>query len=204
MSSINVEFNSKEINLIIVENVLKMLERRGLIDSWSDHFKKISADTTGKTSFNIEVKDKKNYSIYLVNAKLTSIIQGTPLDEYLSNNLDIHKIVVAKDVAKKVVKQIVSNYTNAEFFFESEMMEDIPSKVFIPVHQLLSQEERNELLNKFSEQELARIFLTDMMSRYYGAKIGDIFRIIRPSFTSGKNVFYRRVVNGSWDILFET
>ena len=70
MSSINVEFNYKEINLIIVENVLKMLERRGLIDSWSDHFKKISADTTGKTSFNIEVKDKKNYSIYLVNAKL--------------------------------------------------------------------------------------------------------------------------------------
>jgi DNA-directed RNA polymerase I, II, and III subunit RPABC1 len=204
MSSINVEFNSKEINLIIMENVLKMLERRRLIDSWSDHFKKISADTTGKTSFNIEVKDKKNYSIYLVNAKLTSIVQGTPLDEYLSNNLDIHKIVVAKDVAKKVVKQIVSNYTNAEFFFESEMMEDIPSKVFIPVHQLLSQEEKNELLNKFSEQELARIFLTDMMSRYYGAKIGDIFRIIRPSFTSGKNVFYRRVVNGSWDILFET
>lgn len=204
MSSINVEFNYKEINLIIVENVLKMLERRGLIDSWSDHFKKISTDTTGKTIFNIEVKDKKKYSIYLVNAKLTSIIQGTPLDEYLSNNLDIHKIVVAKDVAKKVVKQIVIDYTNAEFFFESEMIEDIPSKVFIPVHKLLSQEEKNELLNKFSEQELARIFLTDMMSRYYGAKIGDVFRIIRPSFTSGKNVFYRRVVNGSWDILFET
>ena len=96
--------------------------------------------------FDIEVKDKKKYSIYLVNAKLTSIVQGTPLDEYLSNNLDIHKIVVAKDVAKKVVKQIVSDYTNAEFFFESEMMEDIPSKVFIPVHQLISQEEKNELL----------------------------------------------------------
>ena len=204
MSSINVEFNSKEIILIIMENVLKMLERRGLIDSWSDHFKKISADTTGKTIFDIEVKDKKKYSIYIVNAKLTSIVQGTPLDEYLSNNLDIHKIVVAKDVAKKVLKQIVSEYTNAEFFFESEMMEDIPSKVFIPVHQLISQEEKNELLSKFSEQELARIFLTDMMSRYYGAKIGDIFRIVRPSFTSGKNVFYRRVVHGSWDILFET
>jgi DNA-directed RNA polymerase I, II, and III subunit RPABC1 len=204
MSSINVEYNSKEINSIIMENVLKMLERRGLIDSWSDNLKKIEADTTGKTIFDIEVKDKKKYSIYLVNAKLTSIVQGTPLDEYLSNNIDIHKIVVAKDVAKKVVKQIVSDYTNAEFFFESEMMEDIPSKVFIPVHNLINQEEKNELLSKFSEQELARIFVTDMMSRYYGAKIGDIFRIVRPSFTSGKNVFYRRVVHGSWDILFES
>jgi DNA-directed RNA polymerase subunit H (RpoH/RPB5) len=51
---------------------------------------------------------------------------------------------------------------------------------------------------------VVKILLTDMMVRYYGAKIGDIFRIIRPSMTSGKNVFYRRVVNGSWDILFES
>ena len=204
MSSINVEFNNKEIRLIIMENVLKMLERRGLVESWTNIFKNISSDTTGKSIFEIEIKDKKKYSVYIVNAKLTSIVQGTPLDDYLSNNIDIHKIIVAKDVAKKVVKQIVSEYTNAEFFFESEMMEDIPSKVFIPVHQLINQDEKNELLSKFSEQELARIFVTDMMSRYYGAKIGDIFRIVRPSFTSGKNIFYRRVVHGSWDILFES
>jgi DNA-directed RNA polymerase I, II, and III subunit RPABC1 len=204
MSSINVEFNNKEIILIIMENVLKMLERRGLVESWTNIFKNISSDTTGKSIFEIEIKDKKKYSVYIVNAKLTSIVQGTPLDDYLSNNIDIHKIIVAKDVAKKVVKQIVSEYTNAEFFFESEMMEDIPSKVFIPVHQLINQDEKNELLSKFSEQELARIFVTDMMSRYYGAKIGDIFRIVRPSFTSGKNIFYRRVVHGSWDILFES
>jgi DNA-directed RNA polymerase I, II, and III subunit RPABC1 len=200
--SINVEYNSKEINSIIIENVLKMIERRGLIKSWSDSLKKISGDVTNKTIFDIELKDKTNLGIYLVHAKLTSIVQGTPLDEYLSNNIDIHKIVIAKDVAKKVVKQIVSEYTNAEFFFETEMLEDIPSKIFIPEHQIISQEERTELLSKFSESELARILLTDMMSRYYGAKIGDIFRIIRPSFTAGKNVFYRRVVHGSWDILF--
>ena len=36
-----------------------------------------------------------------------------------------------------------------------------------------------------------------MMSRYYVTKIGDIFYIIRPSFTTGKNVSYG-VVNGSW------
>ena len=83
------------------------------------------------------------------------------------------------------------------------MMEDIPSKVFIPEHQLLNKEEREEVLSKFSETELSKIWVTDMMSRYYGAKIGDIFRIIRPSFTAGKNVFYRRVCNGLWDVLFD-
>jgi DNA-directed RNA polymerase subunit H (RpoH/RPB5) len=84
------------------------------------------------------------------------------------------------------------------------MLEDIPAKIFIPTHQLMNDEEKNELLSKFSEHELGRIFLTDVMARYYGAKIGDIFRIVRPSFTAGKNVYYRRVVNGSWDILFES
>lgn len=200
--SINVEYNNKEVTTIIMENIMKMLERRGLIKSWFDEYKKLGEDLATKSTFQIQLSDKTNYGIYLVSAKLTSIVQGTPLDDYLSNNIDIHKIIVARDVAKKVVKQIVSEYKNAEFFFESEMMEDIPSKVFIPEHQLMKDDEKAELLEKFSELELSRILLTDMMSRYYGAKVGDIFRIIRPSFTAGKNVFYRRVVNGSWDVLF--
>lgn len=202
--SINVEYNNKEINQTIMENVLKMLERRNLIKSWEAEYKKLGDDVATKTIHTIEIKDKTNIGIYLVNAKLTSIVQGTPLDDYLSNNIDVHKIIIARDVAKKVVKQIVGEYKNAEFFFESEMLEDIPSKIFIPEHQIINDEERTELLSKFSEAELARILLTDMMSRYYGAKIGDIFRITRPSFTAGKNVFYRRVVNGSWDVLFES
>ena len=202
--SINVEYNQKEINQIVMENVLKMLERRKLIDSWENIFNSISDDIQTKSTFKIVLTDNSEYSIYLVLAKLTSIVQGTPLDEYLSNNIDIHKIIIAKDVTKKVVKQIVSEYKNAEFFFLYDMLEDIPAKIFIPEHHLISGEEREELLQKFSEHELGHIFLTDMMARYYGAKIGDIFKIIRSSFTAGQNVYYRRVKNSSWDILFDS
>jgi DNA-directed RNA polymerase subunit H (RpoH/RPB5) len=202
--SINVEYNNKEINQIVMENILKMLERRNLIKSWSDEYKKLGEDVGTKGIFRVVLADKTEYGIYLVSAKLTSIVQGTPLDEYLNNNIDVHKIIIARDVAKKVVKQIVGEYKNAEFFFESDMLEDIPSKIFIPIHQLMSEEEKTELLEKFAEHELGRIFVTDVMARYYGAKVGDIFRIVRPSFTAGKNVYYRRVINGSWDILFES
>ncbi len=202
--SINVEYSNKEINQIVMENILKMLERRNLIKSWSDEYKKLGEDVGTKSIFKVVLSDKTEYGVYLVSAKLTSIVQGTPLDDYLSNNIDVHKIIVARDVAKKVVKQIVGEYKNAEFFFESDMLEDIPGKIFIPEHQLMGEDEKTELLEKFAEHELGRIFITDMMARYYGAKIGDIFRIVRPSFTAGKNVYYRRVVNGSWDILFES
>jgi DNA-directed RNA polymerase subunit H (RpoH/RPB5) len=198
--SINVEFNNAEITKRVIENTLKMLQRRGTLKSID---KLLSSADYSKTSFEFELDDKSSFGIYLVHAKLSSIVSKTPLDDYLSNKIDIHKFIICRDVAKKVVKQIVTEYSNAEFFFESEMLEDIPSKVFMPEHQLLNNMEKDEILSKFAEKELAKMFVTDRMARYYAAKIGDIFRIIRPSLTAGKNVFYRRVVNGSWDILFE-
>ena len=201
--SINVEYNAAEINKLVIESTLRMLERRNMIKSWEKEMPKLGEDFSSKSIFTVELIDKLSVSINLISMKLSSIVQKTPLDDYLSNNIDIHKIVICKDVAKKVVKQIVSEYSNAEFFFESEMLEDLPSKTFMPQHILLGSEEKTEVLSKFSELELSKMFVTDMMARYYGAKIGDIFKLIRPSITSGKNVFYRKVVNGSWDILFE-
>ena len=82
------------------------------------------------------------------------------------------------------------------------MLEDIPMKAIIPEHQLLNEEEKSELLSKYNELSLSAILDTDMMARYYNAQIGDIFRIIRPSVTSGNSIFYRRVHHGSLDILF--
>jgi DNA-directed RNA polymerase subunit H (RpoH/RPB5) len=199
--SINVEYNNKEIVEVVMTNILKMLERRKVIESWQKEIKNLDFS---KLIFDFIVKDKSKYSINIVNAKLSSVVQGTPLDDYLSNNIDVHKIIVANDVAKKVVKQIIYEYKNAEFFFDYEMLEDIPSKIFIPEHQLLNDDEKSELLSKFNEHELSSILISDMMTRYYGAKVNDIFRIIRPSITAGRNILYRRVVNGSWDILFSS
>ena len=109
-----------------------------------------------------------------------------------------------REPSKKVVKQIMNEYVNCEIFFEYEMMEDIPMKVFIPEHQLLTEEEKKNILETFKETELAKINDTDIMSRYYLAKFGDIFRIIRPSITAGKNIFYRRVVIGNLNQLFDS
>jgi len=200
--ALNVEYNNKDIIKLIILNILKMLYRRKWIDSYIDEYNKLTKSIDNKTTFDFLLNDNSSCSIYFVNAKLTTITQNTPLDEYLSTNIEVHKIIIVKDIAKKVVKQILTEYKNTEFFFEYEMLEDLPNKKFIPIHQNISQEEKNELLSKFSEYDLAKILSTDIMVRYYGAKIGDIFRIIRPSFTAGKNVFYRRVVLGTLDILF--
>jgi DNA-directed RNA polymerase subunit H (RpoH/RPB5) len=201
--SFNVEYNIKEINLIILENILKMLQRRKLIDNINTEFEKIKDSVdNNKSVIEILLNNKNYYHVFIISSKLMSIVQGTSLDDFLSNNIEIHKIVIGKNVAKKVVKQILNEYKNSEFFFESDMLEDIPSKVFIPHHEIMLPEEKEELLSKFSESSLSHILVTDMMARYYNAKIGDIIKITRSSITSGKNIFYRKVVNGTIDILF--
>jgi DNA-directed RNA polymerase subunit H (RpoH/RPB5) len=138
----------------------------------------------------------------MINAKLTSISQNTPIDDYLSNNINIHKIVILKDAAKKVLKQIIHEYKNAEFFFEHEMLEDKPAYIKVPKHILLGEEEKLELLSLFNDSQLKTIYDTDMMSRYYGAKIGDIFKIVGSSASSGITISYRRVHHGSLDMLY--
>jgi len=200
--SVNIELNSKEINNIVCLNVLKMLHRRKLIDDVDVTYTEIGNDINQKAIIEFKLNDNTKCSIYSINTKLNSITQGTPIDEYLSNNVNIHKIVILKDAAKKVLKQIQTEYKNAEFFFEHEMLEDIPSKIFIPEHILLNEDEKQELLSKFSETELSNILDVDMMARYYHAKSGDIFKIIRPSIVAGNSIFYRKVIHGSLDILF--
>jgi DNA-directed RNA polymerase subunit H (RpoH/RPB5) len=40
------------------------------------------------------------------------------------------------------------------------------------------------------------------MSRYYGAKPNDIFRIERLNTASGKGIDYRLVIPGKYDLIF--
>ena len=201
--SVNVEYSTKEVSQVVLENVLKMLVRRNNITKHEKILEELKDGFVSKGIVDFKDDANQKISINLSNVKLSSIVQGSPLDDYLRNNLDVHKIIVMKEPSKKVVKQVMNDYPNSEIFFEFEMMEDIPSKIFIPEHQLLTDEEKKNILETFKENELAKINDTDIMSRYYLAKFGDIFRIIRPSITAGKNIFYRRVVVGSLNQMFD-
>lgn len=199
--SVNIELNSKEINNLICLNVLRMFHRRKYIDSVEETYNDILPDINVKATIEFKLNNNTIVNIYFISVKISSISQGTPIDDFLSKNIDKHKVIILKETTKKVLKQILNEYKNSEFFFEHEMLEDIPSKIFIPEHQLLSEEEKLELLSKYNENELSIILDTDIMARYFNAAVGDIFRIIRPSMTSGKSVAFRRVGHGSLDNL---
>jgi len=194
----SIEFNKNEITEIIFNNIIKMLYRRNVITSTDIKINKLNIQNV----YEIILADNKICKIFYSPFKITNVSNNSPIDDFLKDE-DMHKIIIYKDVSKKALNQILFERKNSEFFFEHEFMNDITELKFICHHQLLSIDEKNEVISKFPESTLSRIFLVDFMSRYYGASVGDIFRIIRPSISSGYETFYRKVVLGNINILFD-
>jgi len=194
----NVEMNVKEMMTTIISNLSKLFHRRNYIDK-PELPQKVYDSILADKFYHFEVNGKK-LSIDILNIDLKNISSGSNADDYLNKNIEYHKFLIVKSFSKKTYMQIQTEYNNAEIFTIYEMLEDIPAKEFIPEHNILNDTDKAELLASFGLNELGRIYSTDMMARYYGAKVNDVFRIIRPNISCGTSIYYRLVVNGNMDI----
>ncbi len=70
--------------------------------------------------------------------------------------------------------------------------------VLVPKHEILSEEERKALLEKYGirPDQLPYILASDPAAKEIGAKPGDIIKITRKSPTAGVAIYYRYVVEG--------
>jgi DNA-directed RNA polymerase subunit H len=66
----------------------------------------------------------------------------------------------------------------------------------VPKHEILSAEEKEEVLKTFgaTEKQLPKILISDPVIEMIGAKAGNVIRITRKSPTAGEAVYYRVVV----------
>ena len=202
--STSIEFNDKEQMVKIIENTLKMLSNRKLFDFNNiDTF--LEKLNLSNHIFEVKLNNSTLCGIYILNNPITTIISGTPLDEYLSENINIKKLLIVKTVSnnsfKKVVKQLNHDYKNVEFFFDYDLDQDKASMDIIPKHQILTKNEIEKL--GLENIALPVLELYDPMVRYYNGKVGDIFEIERPTDKSGYSIIYKKVNNGSYDIMFD-
>jgi DNA-directed RNA polymerase subunit H len=66
----------------------------------------------------------------------------------------------------------------------------------VPDHILLTEEETDELLKKYSitRGQLPKVKSSDVVVKQVGAKPGDVLKIMRKSLTAGKAIAYRLVI----------
>lgn len=73
---------------------------------------------------------------------------------------------------------------------------DVLEHELVPKHEILSEEEKEEVLNKYEikASQLPQIKSDDPAAKAIGAEPGDVLKITRKSLTAGKAIAYRYVV----------
>jgi DNA-directed RNA polymerase subunit H len=117
----------------------------------------------------------------------------------------LYKVMKEKEIDRAIVIT-EGRYTHAvkqgakkkkvELLLKSFPVFDIFEHALVPMHEILSEKERSQLLNQYKVKpyQMPQIGSTDPAVKAIGAKPGDVLRIIRKSSTAGEHTAYRYVV----------
>jgi DNA-directed RNA polymerase I, II, and III subunit RPABC1 len=141
--------------------------------------------------------DNKKYGIKFISAFLTTIKKEVSIENFLNKNSDAHKFVIINKLSDRAIKQILE-YQSTEVFTMSELLIVIIDHHIVPLHILLTEDEKSKYFTEFNHhpRDMKKILVNDPVAKFYGAKVGDLFKIIRPSITSGKEIDFRMVIPG--------
>lgn len=192
------EFNVLHISTIEFELgmekiIIEMLEQRGYTNIY------VRENETGEL-FDIECVDNDNKTVYVkyltVRIKIPHFFKKYMED--IDNPTDIHHIIILRKKHSNSFSKLCLPY-DVEIFTRNELQVNITKHILVPNHTRIPFTERDEikkLLQLYSCDTIDNFPVlqkNDPVCRFYGGKIGDIFKIKRISPITGEYVSYRHV-----------
>ncbi|AYV81931.1 MAG: DNA-directed RNA polymerase subunit 5 [Harvfovirus sp.] len=206
-----IEKNSESQKNTILTNLIKMLTERNLLDrtKQEQHIKKLISTQADDQIYRVPLDYGEKYygkgatfmAVRLINQRITSLSKSSGVSDFLNVYKSQPKIIVVAGINPKIqymVRADTVTYPNTEIFLERELLINIIDHVSQPKFSLLTEEEKKNVLDSYhgKQREMPKMLINDPISQYYNAKQGQLFRIIRPSETSGESVTYRLVIKG--------
>ena len=191
----------------ILLNLTKMLTERGVLlaKNVDNNYKDLIKQKTEERVFKINSETSNDiYNIMIIYGKISTIKKVNGLDGFLAASKGQHRIFIGDNINQKAFKQFLE-LKRTEIFFDYELLMNIIEHELQPKFELLTNEEKEKKLADYDidQKNMSRIFSMDPIARYYSAKPGDIFRIIRPSPFAGMSFHYRQVIDSSVKVLYD-
>jgi len=176
--------------------VLKMLIIRGYLIEDPEEF--VSSTNEEFLTHKVEDEDSKIFVFFpKISTKLGVFTIRQYIKEMQDNEVD-QAIVVVKDAITAFAKKVFieAKPLVIECFKENELLIDKLSHALVPKHEIITDEEKKELLDiyKAKDGQLPKMLTSDPIARYFGGRKGQVFKITRPSESSGEYIHYRIIV----------
>ncbi len=204
------EINSEKKKKEVLSNIVKMLTNRKLLDknNLDKNISSLIQQESDNDVYKIKLdypevyydKSTENtYYIKLLNQKVSSIAKSSNIGDFVYDKKNAPKLIVVSGITNKAHQQLQEDFKYIEVFTEQELMIDLVSHIAVPKHEMLNEEETQIFLKEYllKKREIPKMFISDPVSKYFNAKVGQVFRIIRPSEVTAQSIYYRMVIKGS-------
>lgn len=205
------EINSEKKRKIVLQNIIKMLTNRKLLDEekLDENIRNIISIDSDDLIYTIKLDypniyypksdSTKNIYVKLLAQKVTGVSKSSNIGEFMTQHKNHPKILVVSSITSTANDVIRNDYPFSEVFLERDLMIDKVRHISVPEHELLSDEDTKRVLDEYmaKKREMPKIYVSDPISRYYNARVGQIFKIIRPSETAGLAPYHRLVIKGN-------
>jgi len=198
------------------EIILEMLSQRNVdVDDYSNFSQEeldIMYKANPKTTYEMNPIDmvfpKSNFTIkYILQPKLRSkdvmklvedMIEENSIEEDGTIILIIRDTMKTEDTIENFFESILKkNKIYVQMFDINKLLYNVTEHVLVPKHEIISNEEKNEVINKYNletEDQLPLIKKNDPVAKYHGMKVGNVCKITTHSETHGIYTKYRLCV----------